>query len=142
MNHQIDNDVIYVSLLPDESVMDSLIAISKKLNLKSGWISGIGAIEGALIGMYDIRKKKYDKKQFTEEYELISFNGNITIKNDEPFVHAHIVFSDSEYKAFGGHLFETKISVAGEFIIHKSNKIIKRRMYQPVGLPLWCLSDE
>ena len=61
MNHQIDNDVIYVSLLPDESVMDSLIAISKKLNLKSGWISGIGAIEGALIGMYDIRKKKYDK---------------------------------------------------------------------------------
>ena len=58
-----------------------------------------------------------------------------------PFIHAHIVFSDDKYQAYAGHLFETIISATGEFVIHKSDCTIKRKMNKIVGLPLWCIGD-
>ena len=104
MKFQIDQNDIYVTMTPGDLVVESLTGIAKKLNITSGWISGIGAIEEITVGMYHIHTKVYDKKQFNDEYELLSFQGNISLKNGSPFIHAHIAFSDSEYNAFGGHL--------------------------------------
>ncbi len=142
MKFQIDQDDIYVTMTPGDLVMESLTDVAKKLNITSGWISGIGAIEEVTVGMYHINTKVYDKKQFNDEYELLSLQGNISLKDGTPFVHAHITFSDSKYNAYGGHLFETKIYAAGEFVICKSEGKIKRKMNNFVGLPLWCLNNE
>jgi len=142
LNYQIDNNTIYVSMTPGDLVIESLTEIVKKMNISSGWISGIGAIEDVLVGMYDIHTKEYDKKRFSDEYELVGLNGNISLKDGTPFIHAHIVFSDSEYNAYGGHLFETKIYAAGEFMIRKTDGEIKREMNAGVGLPLWCIDNE
>ena len=141
MKYQIDNDLIFVSLNPDDPIMKSLLGISIKLNLESGYISGIGAINNVLIGMYDINKKKYNKKEFKNDYELICFLGNISLKENKSFIHAHVSFSNNEYKVFGGHLFEGIISATGEFIIRTSNLSIKRKINHSVGLPLWCLGE-
>ena len=65
-------------MTPGDLVIESLTGLVKKLNLTSGWISGIGAVEDVLIGMYDINTKIYDKKIFSDEYELVGFNGNIS----------------------------------------------------------------
>ncbi len=67
MKHLIDQDNIYVSMTPGDLVIESLTGLVKKLNLTSGWISGIGAVEDVLIGMYDINTKIYDKKIFREK---------------------------------------------------------------------------
>ena len=139
--YRIDNNLIFITLEPNDQVMESLTKIAEELKLTSGWISGIGAIKTVSIGMFDINKKEYNKKDFLDEYELVSFEGNISLKEKKPFVHAHIVFSDKNYLVYAGHLFETIISVAGEFVIHKSNCTINRIMNKTVGLPLWCLSD-
>ena len=88
-------------MTPGDLVIESLTEIVKKMNISSGWISGIGAIEDVVVGMYDIHTKEYDKKRFSDEYELVGLNGNISLKDGTPFIHAHIIFSDSEYKAYG-----------------------------------------
>ena len=67
--------------------MKSLLGIAIKLNLESVYISGIGAINNVLIGMYDINKKKYNKKEFKNNYELICFLGNISLKENKSFIH-------------------------------------------------------
>ena len=64
MKYQIDNDLIFVRVNSGDPIMKSLLEIAIKLNLESGYISGIGAINNVLIGMYDINKKKYNKKEF------------------------------------------------------------------------------
>jgi len=140
--YQIDKNLIFVNLEPNDQVIKSLTKIAEELKLTSGWISGIGAIKRASIGMFDIEKKEYNKKDFLDEYELVSFEGNISMKEGKPFIHAHIVFSDKNYLVYAGHLFETVITAAGEFVIHKSTSNIKRIMNNTVGLPLWCLSDD
>ena len=52
--------------------------------------------------------------------------GNVTTKEGSLFVHSHIIFSDTEFRAYGGHLFECKIAAAGEFIIWTSMKKLVR----------------
>ena len=139
MNYLIDDNLIFVNLDPGDSIMEELTLIAVKNKIESGWISGIGAIRDPEVGMYYLINKVYEKKIFKGNYELLSFQGNISIKDNKQFIHAHIIFSDSEYNSFGGHLFQTCISVAGEFIIHKGNKNLNRKYNREVGLPLWCI---
>ena len=67
--------------------------------------------------------------------------GNITWKEGKPFSHTHITFSDTDYHVYGGHLFDAKISAAGEFIMQIGTKEITREMNVGIGLRLWCLEE-
>ena len=127
---------------PGDLVIQNLTKIAKENNIQSGWVSGIGAIKNVTIGMYDLKTKEYAKKTFNDEYELLSFNGNISIKDGFQFIHAHISFSDSRFKAYGGHLFETKIYAAGEFMIDITSCTINRKFNNAIGLHTWCFMNE
>ena len=56
-----------------EEINKSIIYIAKEENVNTCWINGIGAIEDVEMGFYNIREKKYDKKIFKGDYELIYF---------------------------------------------------------------------
>ena len=81
--------------------------------------------------------KEYVKKTIYGEFELTSLVGNVTLKDDNLFVHSHITFSDINFNAYGGHLFDCKIAVAGEFVILKSPMKIDRTYDNEVGLYTW-----
>ena len=103
------------------------------------WLNGIGALENPEIGYYSLEDKTYHRKLFKGEYELTSLIGNITMKEGQPFAHTHITFSDTEYRVFGGHLFDAEITAAGEFVLFRSEEEIHRKMNNEIGLALWCL---
>ena len=63
--------------------------------------------------------------------------GNITYKEGELFVHSHIIFTDTDFRAYGGHLFDCKIAAAGEFIIFNGEERIERLYSNDIGLHLW-----
>jgi predicted DNA-binding protein with PD1-like motif len=63
------------------------------------------------------------------------------MKEGKYFSHTHITFSDTDYKVFGGHLFDAKITAAGEFIMQFGSENITREMNPGIGLPLWCLEE-
>ena len=68
---------------------------------------------------------------------MISFIGNVSVKEGKRFIHSHVSFSDTEYRVFGGHLFDAKISAAGEFTLFLGNKNIDRYFDNDIGLYLW-----
>ena len=109
--------------------------------IASGTLFGIGALENPEIGYYSLKDKTYHRKLFKGEYELTSLIGNITMKEGKPFSHTHITFSDTEYRVFGGHLFDAEITAAGEFIMQFGSEKITREMHPGIGLPLWCLEE-
>ena len=51
------------------------------------------------------------------QLELVSFEGNITLKDGSPFPHVHVVLSDHNMSTAGGHLFETTVAAVGEFFL-------------------------
>ena len=142
MKFRIEDDRVLLTLATGDYINRTFEIFAEFKGLGCTWLNGIGALENPEIGYYSIVDKSYYRKQFIGEYELISLIGNISLKEGKTFAHTHITFSDKEYRVFGGHLFDGKITAAGEFIMQLGKNNISRIMNKDIGLPLWCLEEE
>ena len=141
MNYRIDKDHIYMTLDKGDLINKTFEMYARRHGIGCAWLQGLGALKNPDIGYYSLDTKSYHQKKFLGDYELTSLVGNITIKNGKYFSHTHITFADTNYQVFGGHLFDAKITAAGEFVMIPGNKDINREMNQHIGLPLWCLEN-
>ena len=142
MNYRIDKGYIYMTLSKGDNINKTFEAFAKSNDIGCAHINGIGALENPEIGYYSLKTKSYSHKVFSGHYELTSLLGNITIKDGNYFSHTHITFSDTDYQVFGGHLFDAKITAAGEFVIIPGKKNINRKLDLAIGLPLWSLEKK
>ena len=125
MKFRIDDSRILITLAKGDYINKSFESFAENKGIGCAWINGIGGLENPEIGFYSINNKSYVRKHFKGEYELTSLLGNITIKDGKSFAHTHITFSDTDYRVFGGHLFDAKITLAGEFIMQLGTYNIK-----------------
>ena len=139
MNFRIDNSQVLMTLAKGDYINRTFESFAAIKGVECAWLNGIGALENPEIGYYSIDNKSYHRKHFKGEFELTSLIGNITMKEGKPFSHTHITFSDTNYKVFGGHLFDARITAAGEFLMQLGNDKINREINHEIGLPLWCL---
>jgi hypothetical protein len=130
---KIDNSYI-VHVEKGEKVMDTLTQFCIDRNITSGQLSGIGAVKNVDIGAYNITSKEYIHNIFDSILELHSFQGNEAIKDDEPFIHAHITLGNHDMEVSGGHLFEMEVAAVGEFIIHDFKDKTHRVLNEDIGL--------
>ncbi len=64
--------------------------------------------------------------------------GNISMKDGEVMIHAHISLGDEEANLVGGHLANETIVFACEFIIEEyEGEVLQRSFDQKTGLTLW-----
>ena len=140
MNYRRINNKILLSLEKNDDIFQSLNNVIDKENLKCCWLTGIGAIKNVVLGAYPSKLKKYVRKTFSEEYELTNLSGNISLKDNKPFIHIHINMSDEECRSYGGHLFSASIAVTGEIIIDVIDYNLHRKKSEEIGLYLWDLN--
>ena len=141
MKFRIDKSRAYMTLAKGDNINKTFESFAEVKGIGCAWLNGIGALENPEIGYYSLEDKAYRRKKFKGEYELTSLIGNITLKEGKPFSHTHITFSDTEFRVFGGHLFNANITAAGEFIMQFGSDEINREMNARIGLPLWCLEE-
>ena len=142
MKYRLEGNKVLVVLSKGDEIFESLYKVVEELNIKFSWINGIGAADKITLGSYSSSLKKYIKKDFDNEFELASIMGNITIKEDAPFIHIHATIADEECNAFAGHLFSATITATCEIILNISDKPIYRKECNEVGLYLWDFSCE
>ena len=128
-----------INIDKNEKVVETLTRFCKKNGIKNAKLSGIGAVKKTEIGAYDLPKKEYIKKEYSEILELLSLEGNVALKDGEPFIHAHVVLSDHNMQTLGGHLFETTVGVAGEFFLTQFDGNAYRELKPDIGLACMCL---
>ena len=129
--------LIYID--KDEKVVKTLTRFCRENGIKNGKLSGIGAVKKTEIGAYDLSKKEYIKREYSEILELLSLEGNVALKDGKPFIHAHVVLSDHNMQTLGGHLFETTVGVAGEFFLTQFDGNAYRELKPDIGLACMCL---
>lgn len=105
--------------------------------IKSGLVLFIGAVFESTIGYYDQTKKKYKKISVKKPMEIVSGIGNISMKDNNPFLHAHISLADKSCKMIGGHLFSPTRVFACEVAILTGKKALSRQYDDQTGLFLW-----
>ncbi len=121
-----------------EEVISSLTEFCKKEQILSGHITGLGATDKVIIGLYSVVTGEYRKTELSGEMEITSIIGNISVKDDKPYLHLHINVCDSDMKIFGGHLNECHISATCELIVTPGDKKIGRKLDEEItGLNLY-----
>src|SRR5690606_8530479 len=118
-----------------QKLVQTLTEQVQEKNILGGTIVGIGAIKDVELGFYHLEDKYYERRKFEAgDYELISLNGNISLRDDHPYVHVHTAIGDKTFQVFGGHLFEATIAVTAEIYVIPFGSMPEREDQFDLGL--------
>lgn len=119
-------------------LLEELTGICRERNIQLGLIQAIGAVQQAHIGFYDQKKREYQFIAIDEPLEITNLSGNVSMKDGDPFVHAHVTLADSKGNSYGGHLSSGTIIFACECVIEVfDGPLLERAFDQETGLSLW-----
>lgn len=120
------------------SVMEALAAFCREKEIFAGKVSGLGAIGSATFRFLDPATKQYVDKTFEEQMEITNLTGNISCKDNKPYLHIHITASRRDYTCIGGHLLDARINGACELFVEDYYlTAVGRRQDQETGLNLY-----
>lgn len=131
-----DNHYI-LRLEKNEEIITKIKELCLKENITLGSITGLGASNLIEIGLFNVDTKEYKTKTYTGMFEITSLVGNISRKENEPYLHLHINFSDETNITKGGHLVKSIISATGEIVITKLEGEVQRELNPDIGLHLF-----
>jgi hypothetical protein len=85
--------------------------------IQAGTVGVIGVVARARLGFFEVEAGDYVVTEVPEHREIASCLGNVSLREGRPTVHAHIVVSDREGHAAGGHLLDGTVVHYAEFWI-------------------------
>ena len=131
------DDKFVIRVDKGEEIVTVLKSFVIQNDIKSGLITGIGAVNEVKIGFFDTVNQKYHSKELKEDFEIVSLLGNISRMNGEPYLHLHINLAGKDYRSFGGHLNHAYVSATCEVLINTINGEINREFSPESGINLF-----
>lgn len=113
-----------------------LTAVARENGLTASRFTGLGAFSSVVLGFFDPQKKDYERLHFDEQLEVLSLVGDVTRKDGEVGLHAHVTLGRRDGRAVGGHLLEARVRPTLEVIVTESPGHLQRRIDPKTGLPL------
>ncbi|MCP4652414.1 MAG: DUF296 domain-containing protein [Candidatus Omnitrophica bacterium] len=128
----------------NSDLLISLIELCRKKNIKLGVFSVIGALTSIKLGYFRQDQQRYAQcLSLDKKLEVVSCTGNISLKESDVFVHAHITLADLEGRCYGGHLMKGSRIFVAEYHVKELTAASLQRVYDPeTGLNLWPLTNE
>jgi len=128
---------IFVRLSENEDLLEAITLRAKNSKITTGFFILIGVLKKAVVGFYS--QGKYQNIEIDGPLEILSCTGNVSLKEQEPFVHAHISVANEKGEAFGGHVLPGCIvSVTGELILIDAPDVkLQRKLDKGTKLYLW-----
>jgi predicted DNA-binding protein with PD1-like motif len=101
-------------------------------------VTAIGAVRRARYAYYEQDDHRYLELETDTHHEIVGFTGNVSLKDDRPFLHAHATFADATGTCVGGHLLRGIEVFAAEVMIREVGGVSLVRMPdEESGLALW-----
>ena len=119
----------------DEVILNAQ-EFAKAEALAAAQVTGIGAFREATVGFFSFESKKYKEIYITEQVEVLSLLGDITLKEGKPQLHIHVVLGKSDGSAHGGHLLRAVVRPTLELVVVESPRHLRRRFDPESGLAL------
>jgi len=121
---------------PGEEVPRDVISAAAALGLNTASVTGIGALDRAVLAFYDLKERRYIETLVEEPVEVVSFMGNLVRLDGAPFLHAHAVVSRRDATTLGGHLMSARVSVTLELLLRTLSVDATRKFSEACGLKL------
>lgn len=98
----------------------------------------IGAVRRARYAYYEQGDHRYTELESMTHHEIVGFTGNVSLRDDRPFLHAHAIFADADGATVGGHLLKGIEVFAAEVMIREITGVsLVRTPDAETGLALW-----
>ena len=117
-----------------DEVMSGLLRFAKEHNVPSASVTAIGALERAMFGWYNPEKKAYKINHADEQVELTSFDGNITVFEGKPALHAHVNLAKKDGSVVGGHALELFVLPTVEMFVSVKPTLLTKKVVK-AGIP-------
>jgi hypothetical protein len=139
-------DLYILRLDSGEELRKEVEKFCKGQNISAAWVSALGSCRELELAYYNLEKKHYETKSFSEYFEIATVVGNIALKpldnargkDAKPFIHIHGTFSNPAMAVIGGHINRCVISATCEVSIWKSEGGMGRKYDEFTGLHLLC----
>jgi uncharacterized protein len=101
-------------------------------------VTVVGAVRRARYAYYEQDAHHYRELGSETHHEITGFVGNVSLRDDRPFLHAHATFADMEGATVGGHVLRGTEVFAAEVMIRELGGVaLVRRPDAATGLALW-----
>ena len=121
----------------DADLLRAITDLAKDAGVKNGRFTAIGALKNARIGYYNQDKQVYQDLIIDNHCELAACIGNVSTKDGETFVHAHVVLSDDAGNTMAGHLLKGTVFAAEVHLRELTGPDLERKYDDVTGLSLW-----
>lgn len=119
-----------------EDAMEELRKFATSEELRACRFTAVGAFSRAEVGFFDFSIKDYLRIDIDEQTEVLSLIGDISVFEDKPKVHAHVVLGKRDGTAHGGHLLKGLVHPTLEIMLTESPSWMKRKTDRESGIPL------
>lgn len=145
MDYRKYSEKYYIRLDKGDEIIASLLEVCEKENIRTAQIQGIGGCDNVVVGVFEPDKKEYAREEVTAMLEMISLDGNITMYEGKPYLHAHASFAyrgkDGRHAVLAGHLLRAVIGLTGEIVLTPADGNISRKHIEELGIRIWDFSS-
>lgn len=117
-------------------ILESMLSVCAKENVKLVTVSALGAIDNFEIGLFATDTKEYHKSLFVGDHEILSLTGTVSTMDGKPYAHIHLAAGNRDNEVFGGHLNRAVVSATCEMVLHVIEGSADRAFSDEIGLNL------
>lgn len=133
MDYTQEDDRLVVRLDPGDEVLESLETLRAETGIDHGFLMGIGAVDEVVLGHYDVEQQEYNEEEFTGQFEVTSFLGNVGPDK----IHAHIQVATDSFESLGGHCSKATVSGTFEIVVLPGETTLTHRPDERTGLDVF-----
>ena len=122
-----------------EEILQSLKQMCEQEGIRLAQVSAIGAVDHAIVGVFDLLEKRYHQEETNEFMEIASLSGSVTGMNDQPYIHLHVTMADQKHILHGGHAIELCVGATCEMFVRILDGQVTREKNEELGINLWKL---
>lgn len=125
-------------LATDTDLVQEVERFASEHGIAAAWVSVVGAVRRATYAYYDQSERRYRELVSDAHHEISGFQGNLSLREGSPFLHAHATFADETGATRGGHLVPGCVVWVAEVRIGEFTDVALVREHDEVtGLALW-----
>jgi len=119
-------------------LLAQVAAVADAHGVTMGEVRAVGALQRAELAFYDQTAKRYEPHTFERPLELLALVGNVSRRDGETAVHAHLVLGEADGRCLGGHALPGCVVFACELVLEELvGEALERSHDEVTGLPLW-----
>jgi len=115
-------------------IPDDVLAIAAKEKIATARVEAIGGVRELNLAYFNHDAKKYEEHRFKEFLEVTSILGNVTLKDDKPFLHIHGTFGRKDMSVIAGHVVSARVFPLLELVVTPTKNRALRRFDDELGL--------